>query len=84
MAHNGFSYDFPILMAEIERRSGQLSVNDIITHNIDFADTLPYLRQAKKDGFSALSDVRKFGLEALVEHFLPGEQYSGTEYFLYL
>ena len=45
VAHNGFAYDFPLLLAEIERRPKDLSTRDLVTHNIYFADTLPHLRQ---------------------------------------
>ena len=45
VAHNGFSYDFPLLLAEIERRPTQLATADLIHHKIFFADTLPYLRK---------------------------------------
>ena len=45
VAHNGFAYDFPLLLAEIERRPKYLSTQELVTHNVRFADTLPHLRQ---------------------------------------
>ena len=41
VAHNGFSSDFPILFAEVERRPDQLSASIFETDSIHFADTLP-------------------------------------------
>ncbi len=45
VAHNGFSFDFPILLAEVERRPDALSASSFETHRIHFIDTLPLLRQ---------------------------------------
>ena len=45
VAHNGYQYDFPILLAEIERSDKPELTNWLITHNIWFADTLHYLKQ---------------------------------------
>ncbi len=45
VAHNGFSFDFPILLAEVERRPEVLNVSLFGTHRIHFTDTLPLLRQ---------------------------------------
>ena len=45
VAHNGYQYDFPILLAEIERSDKAELTNWLITHNIRFADTLHYLKQ---------------------------------------
>ncbi len=42
VAHNGFSYDFPILFSEVESRQIPLSIFQ--THNIHFSDSLPLLR----------------------------------------
>ena len=44
VAHNGYKFDFPILLAEIERHQN-LSTDLLMKHNIHFADTLPQLRQ---------------------------------------
>ena len=45
VAHNGFSYDVPLLLAEIDRRSNNLTTSALIEENICFADTLQYLKQ---------------------------------------
>ena len=45
VAHNGFVYDFPLLLAEIERRPNCLSTQHFVSQSIHFADTLPHLRQ---------------------------------------
>lgn len=45
VAHNGFVFDFPLLLAEIERRPNCLSTQHFVSHNIHFGDTLPHLRQ---------------------------------------
>ena len=47
VAHNGFAYDFPLLLAEIERRPNCLSTQHFVAKNIHFADTLPHLRQVE-------------------------------------
>ncbi len=44
VAHNGFLYDFPILLAEIERRT-ELAFSLFIGGNVHFSDTLPLLRK---------------------------------------
>ena len=45
VAHNGFSFDFPILMAEVERRPRELNIEDFTAKNIHFSDSLPLLRK---------------------------------------
>ena len=44
VAHNGFAFDFPILLAEVERRM-ELHLSDFVSRNIHFSDTLPLLRR---------------------------------------
>ncbi len=46
VAHNGFSYDFPILFSEVEKREIPLSTFE--TNNIHFSDSLPLLRMVIK------------------------------------
>ena len=45
VAHNGFSFDFPVLMAEVERRPERrpesLATSIFEANNIHFSDTLP-------------------------------------------
>ena len=79
VAHDGYKFDFPLLLAEINRRSG-LSTDSLVSSKWHFSDTLVYLRQVKKDGFEPMKGVTKFGLEALYKHFFPSEQYSGINY----
>lgn len=45
VAHNGFSFDFPILLAEVERRPEVLNTSTFEAYRIHFTDTLPLLRQ---------------------------------------
>lgn len=45
VAHNGFAFDFPILLAEVERRPQQLVITDFEAKSIHFSDTLPVLRK---------------------------------------
>ena len=45
VAHNGYVFDFPMLLAEIERRPEKLSLSQLSLHKIYFADTLRYLKQ---------------------------------------
>ena len=44
VAHNGFAFDFPILLAEVERRP-ELDLFNFRTGNVHFSDTLPLLRK---------------------------------------
>ena len=77
VAHNGYKFDFPMLLAEISRRPHQLKIDALVSHNIHFADTLTHLKQSKKDGNSVLATIQKFGVEALYSNFFPLESYSG-------
>ena len=38
LAHNGFAYDFPLLLAEIEHRPQYLRKQDFVTYNVHFAE----------------------------------------------
>ena len=51
VAHNGFAYDFPLLLAEIERRPKHLSMQEFVNHNVHFADILPHVRQVQPSPF---------------------------------
>ena len=44
VSHNGYRFDFPILLAEIERRPEKLALTQLVTHNIHFSDTLGHLK----------------------------------------
>ena len=44
VAHNGFAFDFPILLAEVERHP-ELDLFNFRTGNVHFSDTLPLLRK---------------------------------------
>ncbi len=44
VAHNGFSFDFPILLAEVERRV-ELNVANFVSSNVHFSDTLHMLKK---------------------------------------
>ena len=43
VAHNGYAFDFPLLLSEIERRPTTLTFSALET--IQFSDTLPFLQQ---------------------------------------
>ncbi len=45
VAHNGFSFDFLVLLAEVERRPRQLALSVFEDQNIHFSDTLPLLQK---------------------------------------
>lgn len=45
VAHNGFVFDFPMLINEIER-TPNISTSTLVTMNIHFSDTYAYLTQA--------------------------------------
>ncbi len=45
VAHNGSAFDFPILFAEVERRSELATLN--FPNNFHFCDTLPVLWKVK-------------------------------------
>ena len=45
VAHNGSKFDFPILLAEMERRPEKLAVSQLKQLQVHFADTLVYLKQ---------------------------------------
>ncbi len=47
VAHNGYSFDFPVLLAEVERKPRDLAGSSFVTKNIHFSDTLPLLRKVK-------------------------------------
>ena len=47
VAHNGFGFDFPVLLAEVEQRPRQFVSSIFEDHNINFSDTLPLLRKVK-------------------------------------
>ena len=43
VAHNGFSFDYPILMSEVESRE-DLSLSLFYSNDVHFSDSLPLLR----------------------------------------
>ena len=43
IAHNGYVYDYPILLAEVFRRDGLLDEN--LLSMLHFSDTLPFIRE---------------------------------------
>ena len=47
VAHNGDGFDFPVLLAEMERRPKLMAVTDLVRHNIHFTDTLSTLKQVR-------------------------------------
>ena len=56
VAHNGYRFDFPILLAETERRPEKLALSQLSSHRIHFSDTLGYLKQV---GFTLLILIHK-------------------------
>ena len=74
MAYNGFRFDYPITLAEIQRNS--LSCADIINRGIHFADTYHLLQQVKSSGrCPALSDM-PLKMKGLIDAFVPSHNYS--------
>ncbi len=69
VAHNGYSFNFPVLLAEVERRPRDLAGSSFVTKNIHFSDTLPLLRKEKKDGEKCLVGT-KLGMKVLYKHIL--------------
>ena len=47
MAHNGFGFDLPVLLAEVEQCPRQFAPSIFEDHNINFSDTLLLLRKVK-------------------------------------
>ena len=45
LAHNGFGFDYPILLSELERRPDKVSTTLLEEKNIHFSDTLPVLKK---------------------------------------
>lgn len=45
MAHNGFTFNYPILLAEVERRPRVLALSTFEKGKIHFSDTLPLLKK---------------------------------------
>ena len=43
VAHNGFAFDFPILMSQVESRDN-MSLSLFTSNSIHFSDSLPLLR----------------------------------------
>ena len=68
VAHKGFTYDFPILLAEVERRSGSLDVSAFTKHQIHFADTYPLLQK-----------VNKYSITICYTTIVIGEEGQGQE-----
>ena len=74
MAYNGFRFDFPIMLAEIERNS--MSFIDIINRNIHFGDPYHLLLQVKNSGrYPVLKDM-SLKMKCLVDAFVPSHNYS--------
>ena len=61
----------PFCFAEISRWPHELTADSLVSHSIHFADLLPHLKQAKKDGKTVLAAIQKFRLESLHSHFFP-------------
>ncbi len=43
VSHNGYQFDFPMLLAEVERNN--LDSSCFERHNVHFSDTLKHLRE---------------------------------------
>ncbi|XP_065915443.1 uncharacterized protein [Dysidea avara] len=78
VAHNGFVFDFVILVAEVYRQEQMNIFNSI---NWQFADTLHDCKRPSKDGSTIFEgwtaqERRYFKLEKLYAKFFPGETYN--------
>lgn len=47
VAHNGYRFDFPILLSEIQRRPKSFNFYNLFELRLHFADTLGHLRQVQ-------------------------------------
>ena len=72
VAHNGFKFDFPMLLNELERSKLLTEFNTLI---VRFADTLPVFRKALPD---RVKSKLKFNQESLVSDFLGTENNVGA------
>ena len=74
VAYNGFRFDYPITLAEIQRNS--LSFEAITSRSIHFADTYDLLQRAQSSGsYPTLSDM-PLNMESLIDAFVPSHNYS--------
>ena len=74
VAYNGFRFDFPIMLAEIQRNS--LSFYDIVSRNIHFGDPYHLLRQVKNSGRYPALNSMSLKMECLINAYVPSHTYS--------
>ena len=79
VAHNGFTFDFPILLAELHRRG--ILFNRLQSINLHFADTYFECKKLVKDNYACFvnwtpSEKRRLGITNLYMKLFPGSTYN--------
>jgi len=79
VAHNGFTFDFPILLAELHRR--RILFNRLRSINLHFADTYFECKRLVKDNFEQFvnwtpSEKRCLGIPKLYAKLFPDSAYN--------
>ena len=75
VAHSGSSFDFPLLMAEVERSNSAL-IGKFFSLNLHFADTFLTCSALKHTSSHILRGIEKLGVEPLCKHFFPNQLYD--------
>ena len=83
VAHSGIVFDFPLLMAEVERirqQSGSSFESQLVRKfdnlNLNFADTFFMCKDLEMIKSPILEGVDKLGVEGLYKHFFPHKLYA--------
>eukprot|EP00731_Ephydatia_muelleri_P012151 Em0006g1045a len=74
VAYNGFRFDFPIMLAEIQRNS--MSFVEVLNRNIHFGDPYHLLLQAKSSGMHPVLNNVPLKMDCLIDAFVPSHDYS--------
>ena len=80
VAHNGFAFDYMMVISELQRRD--MSCSSLRAINLHFADTLYDCRllakSEEKNMFSAYTktELKRLGIENLYTKYYPGETYN--------
>ena len=74
VAYNGFRFDFPIMLAEIQRNS--MSFVEVLNRNIHFGDPYHLLLQAKSSGMHPVLNNIPLKMDCLIDAFVPSHDYS--------
>ena len=79
VAHNGFTFDFPILLAELHRRG--ILFNRLHSINLHFADTYFDCKRLVKNNFASFvswtsREKKRLGVTNLYMKLFPGSTYN--------